>query len=167
MVVHLCFFFNASSVFIFYFIQTREASSSSSWLVSELTEWLLDALGALMGKGGCRDMVACRWHFYQHQVITIYFLAPVSLSQLSLFTSARRSIRPIPILLYHHGAKSVSDVSFRTGRLLQDKLPGSQVGGFQVLPQYADGNFQVLAMLGESLVPKPARHFFNVVSANK
>lgn len=74
--------------------ETREASSSSSWLVSELTEWLLDALGALMGKGGCRDMVACR-----------------------------------------------------TGRLLQDKLPGSQV----------------LAMLGESLVPKPARHFFNVV----
>jgi len=74
--------------------ETRDASSSSSWLVSELTDWLLDALGALMGKGGCRDMVACR-----------------------------------------------------TGRLLQDKLPGSQV----------------LAMLGESLVPKPARHFFNVV----
>jgi len=74
--------------------ETRETASSSSWLVSELMEWLLDALGALMGKGGCRDMVACR-----------------------------------------------------TGRLLQDKLPGSQV----------------LAMLGESLVPKPARHFFNVV----
>ena len=30
---------------------------------------------------------------------------------------------------------------------------------------HADGNFQVLAMLGESLVPKPARHFFNVVSS--
>ena len=41
-------------------IQTRETTSSSSWLVSELMEWLLDALGALMGKGGCRDMVACR-----------------------------------------------------------------------------------------------------------
>ena len=26
-------------------------------------EWCLDALGALMGKGGCRDMVACRWYF--------------------------------------------------------------------------------------------------------
>ena len=30
-----------------------------------MMEWLLDALGALMGKGGCRDMVACRWHFSQ------------------------------------------------------------------------------------------------------
>ena len=29
----------------------------------------------------------------------------------------------------------------------------------------ADEYFQVLAMLGESLVPKPARHFFNVVSS--
>ena len=53
------FLFNTSSVLVF--IQTREAVSSSSWLVYELMEWLLDALGALMGKGGCRDMVACRW----------------------------------------------------------------------------------------------------------
>merc|ERR1719260_124449 len=73
--------------------ETREASTSF-WLESELMEWLLDAVGAVMGKTGCRDMVACR-----------------------------------------------------TGRLLQNKLPGSQV----------------LAMLGESLVPEPAREFFNVV----
>ena len=38
------------------------------------------------------------------------------------------------------------------------------MGGTQVLVD-VDRNFQVLAMLGESLVPKPARHFFNVVSA--
>ena len=57
-VVHLYFFLTLLG--IFHIIQTREASKSSSWLVSELTEWLLDALGALMGKGGCRDMVACR-----------------------------------------------------------------------------------------------------------
>ena len=37
------------------------------------------------------------------------------------------------------------------------------MGGTQVLVD-VDRNFQVLAMLGESLVPKPARHFFNVVS---
>ena len=54
----LCF--NYSSGFIVLLIQTRETASSSSWLVSEMMEWLLDALGALMGKGGCRDMVACR-----------------------------------------------------------------------------------------------------------
>ena len=45
-------------------MQTREnalSASATSWLVSELMEWLLDAMGALMGKDGCRDMVACRY----------------------------------------------------------------------------------------------------------
>ena len=42
-------------------VKTREASTSF-WLESELMEWLLDAVGAVMGKTGCRDMVACRWY---------------------------------------------------------------------------------------------------------
>ena len=58
--VKLFIYISLTLLGIFHIIQTREASKSSSWLVSELTEWLLDALGALMGKGGCRDMVACR-----------------------------------------------------------------------------------------------------------
>ena len=50
----------------------------------------------------------------------------------------------------------------RTGRLLQNKLPGSQVRFNRLAPLKFS---KVLAMLGESLVPEPAREFFNVVSA--
>ena len=115
--------------FHIYFIQTREASSSSSWLVSELMEWCLDALGALMGKGGCRDMVACRWYFNN-----IHFCPLSTLSQDWEITSGQ-------------AARLAGWMCSRSGKR-------------------ADEYFQVLAMLGESLVPKPARHFFNVVSAN-
>ena len=52
----------------------------------------------------------------------------------------------------------------RTGRLLQNKLPGSQVR-FNKLAPIVNEFSKVLAMLGESLVPEPAREFFNVVSA--
>ena len=49
----------------FFHVKTREASTSF-WLESELMEWLLDAVGAVMGKTGCRDMVACRWYSSNH-----------------------------------------------------------------------------------------------------
>ena len=52
----------------------------------------------------------------------------------------------------------------RTGRLLQNKLPGAQVR-FNRLAPIVNEFSKVLAMLGESLVPEPAREFFNVVSA--
>ena len=53
-------------------MKTREASTSF-WLESELMEWLLDAVGAVMGKTGCRDMVACRLYSrLEFQATTVY-----------------------------------------------------------------------------------------------
>ena len=60
--------------------------------------------------------------------------------------------------------KFIRTNTIRTGRLLQNKLPGSQVRIYRLAPILSELS-KVLAMLGESLVPEPAREFFNVVSA--
>ena len=101
-------------------------------------EWLLDAVGAVMGKTGCRDMVACRLYSrLEFQATTVY--------------------RAFEWEVF----KNQSDQDWK---IAAEQAAGCS-GKIQQAGSYSKWVLKVIAMLGESLVPEPAREFFNVVSA--